>query len=61
MGNLVYRGVMRSFNAIMAIAARVVVAEVEQMVEAGEIDPEIVVTPGIFIDRIVVIPEGKRL
>ncbi len=56
MGNLVYRGIMRSFNAVMATAARVVVAEVERIVEAGEIDPEHVVTPGIFIDRIVAVP-----
>jgi 3-oxoacid CoA-transferase A subunit len=53
MGNLVYRGIMRSFNAIMATAARVTIVEAEQVVEAGELDPEIVVTPGIFIDRIV--------
>lgn len=52
-GNLVYRGIMRSFNAIMAPAARVTIAEVEQIVEAGEIDPEVVVTPGIFVNRIV--------
>lgn len=53
MGNLVYRGIMRSFNAVMATAAKVTIAEVEQIVEAGKIDPEIVVTPGIFVDRIV--------
>jgi 3-oxoacid CoA-transferase A subunit len=53
MGNLVYRGIMRSFNAIMATAARVTIVEAEQVVAAGELDPEIVVTPGIFIDRIV--------
>ena len=56
MGNLIYRGIMRSFNAVMAPAAKTVVAEVEDIVEAGEIDPEIVVTPGIFIDRIVAAP-----
>jgi 3-oxoacid CoA-transferase A subunit len=53
MGNLVYRGIMRSFNAVMAAAAKVTIVEVEQIVEAGELDPEIVVTPGIFVDRIV--------
>jgi 3-oxoacid CoA-transferase A subunit len=56
-GNLVYRGIMRSFNAIMAAAAKVTIVEVEQIVEAGEIDPEIVVTPGIFIHRIVEMPK----
>jgi 3-oxoadipate CoA-transferase alpha subunit len=53
MGNLIYRGIMRSFNAVMAPAAKTVVAEVERIVEVGELDPESVVTPGIFIDRIV--------
>jgi 3-oxoacid CoA-transferase A subunit len=56
MGNLVYRGIVRSFNAIMATAAKVTIVEVDQMVEAGDLDPEHVVTPGIFIDRIVKIP-----
>jgi 3-oxoacid CoA-transferase A subunit len=61
MGNLVYRGIMRSFNAIMAMAARVTIAEVERVVDAGELDPESVVTPGIFIDRIVAAPgEAKQ-
>jgi 3-oxoadipate CoA-transferase alpha subunit len=53
MGNLVYRGLMRSFNAIMAAAAKVAIVEVDEIVEAGAIDPEMVVTPGVFIDRIV--------
>jgi 3-oxoacid CoA-transferase A subunit len=59
-GNLVYRGIMRSFNAIMAMAAKVTIAEVEQVVDAGELDPEIVVTPGIFVDRIVASGGGER-
>ncbi len=59
MGNLTYRGIMRSFNAVMATAAKVTIAEVEQIVEAGELDPEAVVTPGIFIDRIVEIPKER--
>jgi 3-oxoadipate CoA-transferase alpha subunit len=60
MGNLVYRGIMRSFNAVMATASKVTIAEVEQIVKAGEIDPEVVVTPGIFIDRIVEIPKESN-
>jgi 3-oxoacid CoA-transferase subunit A len=60
MGNLTYRGIMRSFNAIMATAARVTIAEVEQMVKTGELDPEAVVTPGIFIDRLIEIPKEKK-
>jgi 3-oxoadipate CoA-transferase alpha subunit len=52
-GNLIYRMAMRNFNPVMAMAARVTVAEVESLVEAGEINPDIVVTPGIFVDRVV--------
>jgi 3-oxoacid CoA-transferase A subunit len=58
MGNLVYRGIMRSFNAIMAMAAKTTIVEVDRIVDAGEIDPEHVVTPGIFVDRVVKIPGG---
>jgi 3-oxoadipate CoA-transferase alpha subunit len=60
MGNLTYRGIMRSFNAVMATAAKVTIAEVEQIVEAGKLDPEVIVTPGIFINRIVEIPKEKN-
>jgi 3-oxoacid CoA-transferase A subunit len=60
MGNLIYRGIMRSFNAVMATAARVTIAEVEQIVKTGELDPEIIVTPGIFIDRLVEIPKERN-
>ncbi|MBP1622562.1 MAG: 3-oxoacid CoA-transferase subunit, partial [Acidobacteria bacterium] len=60
MGNLVYRGIMRSFNAIMAMAAKVTIVEVERVVPAGELDPEIIVTPGIFVDRIVACGGGKQ-
>ena len=52
-GNLVYRGSARNFNPIMATAAKVVVAEVEQIVEAGELDPDVVVTPSVFVDYLV--------
>ena len=58
MGNLIYRGIMRSFNAIMATAAKVTIAEVEEVVDAGGLDPEVVVTPGIFVDRVVA--AGRR-
>jgi 3-oxoacid CoA-transferase subunit A len=51
-GNLVYRRTARNFNPVMATAARVTIAEVEHLVEAGEIDPDHVVTPGIFVQRI---------
>jgi 3-oxoacid CoA-transferase subunit A len=52
-GNLVYRKAARNFNPVMATAARVTVAEVEHLVEPGEIDPDHIHTPGIFVKRIV--------
>ncbi len=57
-GNLIFHGVMRSFNAIMAQAADVAIVEVDEIVPAGELDPETIVTPGIYIDRIVL--RGKE-
>ena len=53
-GNLVYRMTARNFNPPMAEAGRITVAEVEEIVPAGEIDPHMVHTPGIYVDRIVV-------
>jgi len=53
MGNLVYRGSSRNFNPLMAMAARVTIAEVTEVVGPGGIDPEAVVTPGVFVHRIV--------
>ncbi|HEX7389505.1 MAG TPA: CoA transferase subunit A [Acidiphilium sp.] len=52
-GNLVYRKTARNFNPIMASAAKITVAEVEHLVEPGEIDGDHIVTPGIFVQRIV--------
>ena len=52
MGNLVYRKTARNFGPVMATAATLTIAEVHRVVEIGEIDPEVVVTPGIFVDRI---------
>ena len=57
LGNLVYRKTARNFNPVMATAARVTIAEVEHLVEPGEIDPDQVVTPGIFVKHIL---EGVR-
>jgi 3-oxoacid CoA-transferase A subunit len=57
MGNLVYRGTGRQFNPIMAMNARITIAEVDEIVEPGEIDPEVVVTPGIFVNRIIKVPQ----
>ncbi|ANY08909.1 3-oxoacid CoA-transferase subunit A [Pseudonocardia sp. HH130630-07] len=53
MGNLVYRRTARNFGPVMATAARTVAVQVERVVEAGVLDPEAVVTPGIHVDRIV--------
>lgn len=53
-GNLVYRKTARNFNPIMATAARVTVAEVEQLVPVGDLDPEQIATPGIFVHRVIV-------
>ena len=55
-GNLVYRKTARNFGPVMATAATTTIVQVEQIVEAGQLDPEAVVTPGIFVDRIVRIP-----
>jgi 3-oxoacid CoA-transferase subunit A len=52
-GNLVYRKTARNFNPMMATAGKVTVAEVEHLVEAGQIDPDHIMTPGIFVQRIV--------
>jgi 3-oxoacid CoA-transferase subunit A len=52
-GNLVYRKTARNFNPVMATAARVTVAEVEQLVEVGALEPDHIHTPGIFVQRIV--------
>jgi 3-oxoadipate CoA-transferase alpha subunit len=55
-GNLVYRKTARNFGPVMATAAATTVVQVTEVVEAGELDPEAVVTPGIFVDRLVVVP-----
>jgi len=52
-GNLVYRRAARNFNPVMATAAQVVIAEVDEILPAGELDPDVVVTPGIFVDYLV--------
>jgi 3-oxoadipate CoA-transferase, alpha subunit len=54
-GNLAYRKSARNFNPVMAMAAELTVVQTKQMVELGDIDPENVHTPGIFVDRVVVV------
>ena len=59
-GNLVYRKTARNFNPMMATAAKITVAEVEHLVPAGEINPDHIHTPGIFVKRIVEVGIGKK-
>jgi 3-oxoacid CoA-transferase subunit A len=61
-GNLVYRKTARNFNPMMATAGRLTIAQVEHLVEPGEIDGDAIVTPGIYVQRIVHVPnELKRI
>jgi 3-oxoacid CoA-transferase subunit A len=59
-GNLVYRKTARNFNPMMATAGRVTVAEVENLVEPGSFDPDHIITPGVFVQRIVHVPNAKK-
>ena len=61
LGNLVYRKSARNFNPMAATAGRISIAEVEEHVEVGSLDPECVHTPGVFVNRIVVAPREKRI
>jgi 3-oxoadipate CoA-transferase alpha subunit len=58
-GNLVYRKAARNFGPVMAAAAKLTVATVHEIKELGELDPEAIVTPGIYVNRIVQIPRVK--
>jgi 3-oxoadipate CoA-transferase, alpha subunit len=59
-GNCVYQGTSRNFNPVMAGAAKVTIVEVDELVELGDLDPETIVTPSIYVNRIVVRPDGKK-
>jgi 3-oxoacid CoA-transferase subunit A len=59
-GNLVYRKTARNFNPPMATAGKVTVAEVENLVEPGKIDPDHIMTPGVFVQRIIHVPDAKK-
>jgi len=61
MGNLVFRKTARSFNAMDAIAGKICIAEVEELVEVGELDPDQIHTPGVYVHRVVVAPRAKRI
>jgi 3-oxoacid CoA-transferase subunit A len=62
-GNLIYRRTARNFNPVMATASKRTVAQVEHLVKPGEIDPDHIITPGIFVKRLVQCPPGfeKRI
>jgi len=60
-GNLVYRKTARNFGPIMASAARCTIAQVREIVNLGDLDPEAVVTPGIFVRRVVEVPAAVKL
>ncbi len=59
-GNLIYRKTARNFNPMMATAGKVTIAEVEHLVEPGQLDPDAIVTPGVFVQRIIHVPNAKK-
>jgi 3-oxoacid CoA-transferase subunit A len=59
-GNLVYRKTARNFNPMMATAAHVTVAQVENLVEPGKIDPDHIVTPGVYVQRLIHVPNAVK-
>ncbi len=61
LGNLVYRKSARNFNPMAATAGKISIAEVEEVVEVGALDPECIHTPGVFVQRVVVAPRQKRI
>ncbi len=60
-GNLIYRKTAMNFNPMMATAGKITVVEVEEIVEAGELDPNFIHTPGIYVDRVIVGKFEKRI
>ena len=61
LGNLVYRKAARNFNPMAATSGKVTIAEVEELVDVGGLDPENVHTPGVFVHRVIVAPREKRI
>ena len=59
-GNLVFRKTARNFNPMMATAGKLTIAEVEHLVQPGELDPDLIHTPGIFVHRIVHVPDAPK-
>jgi 3-oxoacid CoA-transferase subunit A len=61
LGNLVYRKTARNFNPMVATAGKITIAEVEELVDVGDLDPDEIETPGVFVRRVVVAPREKRI
>jgi 3-oxoacid CoA-transferase subunit A len=61
LGNLVYRKTARNFNPMAATAGKITIAEVEELVEVGTLDPDEIDTPGVFVHRVVAAPREKRI
>jgi 3-oxoacid CoA-transferase subunit A len=59
-GNLVYRKTARNFNPMMATAGKVTVAEVENLLKPGEIDPDHIITPGVYVKRMIHVPNATK-
>ena len=59
-GNLIYRKTARNFNPMMATAGRLTIAEVEHLVEPGQLDPDAIVTPGVFVQRIIHVVNARK-
>ena len=59
-GNLIYRKTARNFNPMMATAGKVTIVEVEHLVEPGQLDPDAIVTPGVFVQRIIHVANAKK-
>ena len=57
-GNLVYRDAGRNFNPVVAAAGKLTIAQTQNVAELGELTPEMIVTPGIYVDRVIHIPTG---
>jgi 3-oxoacid CoA-transferase subunit A len=59
-GNLVFHATAMNFNPLCAMAGKITIAEIEELVEPGELDPEHVHVPGIFVQRVVLAPQGEK-
>ena len=60
LGNLVYSKTARNFSPVMAMAAKTTIVQADSIVAVGDIDPEVIVTPGVFVDRVVAISDAQQ-